>query len=193
MQTGIYKLTFPDSFYIGSAAISFRLRKRIHLSSLQAGTHTSTNIVNKYAEYGLPKFEIIEKCKPENCSSREQHWILELKPSLNMTANTNSRLGAKLSNETKDKLRKSKVGKSLSAKHRASIAASGIGRKHSEETKAKIRKGNLNKFVSKETGAKISKSKTGQKYGPQSEEHKRNRINSLKATCAAKKAKPFLS
>ena len=51
-----------------------------------------------------------------------------------------ARLGKKQSEETKQKIAKSRKGRTMSSEHKAKIAAARLGKKQSEETKQKIAK-----------------------------------------------------
>lgn len=61
-----------------------------------------------------------------------------------------SRLGVKLSNETKQKLRVSRIGKIISKETRDKISKAGLNRKHSKETKQKMSENNGMKKISSE-------------------------------------------
>ncbi len=73
--------------------------------------------------------------------------------------------GKKHSQETKDKLSKSKIGISI-----------GIGRKLSQEHKNNISKGNKGRLVSKETIDKISKGNKGQKLSQETKDKIKNTL-----------------
>lgn len=90
-STGVYKIYHihnPSIFYIGSATSLTKWRKGFkqrwicHLKSLKNNNHHSPflqRVVNKYGIEGL-RFEILEKCDPENCISKEQEWLDKLQP-----------------------------------------------------------------------------------------------------------------
>jgi hypothetical protein len=90
-STGVYKIFHiydPSILYIGSAASStkwregFKQRWVCHLKELKNNRHHSPflqRIVNKYGIEGL-RFEILEKCKPDECLQKEQFWLDKLRP-----------------------------------------------------------------------------------------------------------------
>lgn len=70
----------------------------------------------------------------------------------------------KHSNETREKLRTSHLGKTLPAEQRAKIGLASTGRRHSDESREKIRVANLGKTKTDETKAKISATGLGRKH-----------------------------
>jgi hypothetical protein len=68
----------------------------------------------------------------------------------------NKGLKGVLSDETINKMRKSKKGKKLSEEHKRKISEKSKNRKHSEETKKKLREFFLGKTINTETRKKIS-------------------------------------
>jgi len=81
----------------------------------------------------------------------------------------NARLGKKMSDEHKERLRIINTGKSPSEETREKRRQSMLGRKHSDETIEKMRKANTGQVVSKETREKLRQINLGKKL---SEEHK---------------------
>lgn len=113
---GIYKIQSkhkPEKFYIGSA-IYFKNRWALHLADLRKNQHHSPRLQNHVNKYGVADLEfiILELCFPEFLISREQYYLNKLKPFFNINKLANSSLGVKRSKETRDKIRKSKIGKS---------------------------------------------------------------------------------
>lgn len=78
-DTGVYKIvnTVNNKIYIGSTSSSFSKRKYMHFWKLSNNTHENSYLQRAYNKYGKEnfKFEIIEKCKPEECINKEQYWI----------------------------------------------------------------------------------------------------------------------
>lgn len=75
---GIYKITFipKNIVYIGqSLDISTRLSQ--HRNKLSLNKHENSKLQNYYNKYWLDsfKFEIIEQCKENELTDREQYWI----------------------------------------------------------------------------------------------------------------------
>lgn len=146
--------------YIGSSS-DIDKRKLLHLRSLRKGNHHNTVLQRAFNKYGEDsfKFEILEVLQNEDeIVFQENYWIAiydTLKFGYNMLwAHTSSSEGlrkriswalkGKMSNETKEKMRKSHLGKT-----------------HSQETKDKIGRGNEGKIYSQEVRNKIGNSNRG--------------------------------
>jgi len=83
------------------------------------------------------------------------------------------RLGAKLSDETKEKIAASHRGKSLTNSHKEKLSTSlsgennpFYGKTHSKETRKKVAESNRRRKWTKESKEKLSKTLTGRTYGP---------------------------
>lgn len=72
-----------------------------------------------------------------------------------------------VSDDTRQKMSRSKVGRKLSEEHVAKIQASNVNRKHNEVTKEKLRKLHTGKIVSEETREKLRQSRLGKKHSPE--------------------------
>lgn len=126
-KSGIYcwKNLITNKIYIGSAK-SLSNRFSIYFSEnslkrkLKEGTSIISNALLKYKYYNF-RLEILEYCNIECLISKEQYYIDLLKPQYNILKIAGSRLGIKLSKETKDLLRKASTG-----------------RKHTKEAKIKM-------------------------------------------------------
>lgn len=117
-QTGVYKIYHidkPNVFYIGSATSEkkwrngFKQRWVEHIKGLKTNTHHSPffqRVVNKYGIEGI-RFEIIEKCPPNQCLEREQYWLDFHEPFGNKGYNTckiaGNSLGYKFPEDKKSK------------------------------------------------------------------------------------------
>lgn len=106
-QAGIYRITntITNKFYIGSA-VSLRNRIAVHLSNLRKGIHVNRHLqrawnTNKEENF---TFEVIAKCPKEYTIRLEQWFIDNLKPTYNNLKVAGSKLGSKLSEESKKKL-----------------------------------------------------------------------------------------
>lgn len=126
--SGIYRIFSPSGKgYVGSAGSARGLARRLkdHLNMLQAGTHHAFKLQLAWNKYGALSFEVLELVQ-DGIIEREQHYIDFFRSAVegynsNPTAGK-TRLGSKLSDETKEKIRQSNTGK-----------------KASEETKARMR------------------------------------------------------
>ena len=87
MKTGIYKIQSKTTgkLYIGSS-IDIEQRWRQHLSSLRSSTHGNYKLQGLYIEHGEKDlgFSIIELCTAEERFQREQFWINEFNPEINI-------------------------------------------------------------------------------------------------------------
>ncbi len=178
-RSGIYKITntINNKYYIGSA-INFKRRCIQHKSKLKTKTHHSIKLQNAYNKYGDDVFiyEIIEECEKEILIKQEQYYIDTLKPYYNINKIAGSSLGRKTSDETKEKLRKINIGKTLSIEHKLKISESNKGKKRSDETKnnmsisQKLSLYRVGRKTSDETKLKISKSNKGKKRSDETKE-----------------------
>jgi hypothetical protein len=107
-KTGVYKIwhtEYPENLYIGSAAsIDFRNdnkgfcgRWKTHLSHLRLNKHHSKYLQRVVNKYGIDKlrFEILEICKSEECTVREQYYLDKYSPVYNGCKIAGSPLGTK--------------------------------------------------------------------------------------------------
>lgn len=125
MACGVYKIQSimcPDRCYIGSA-VDFSERWSSHLSLLSRGNHRNKKLQGHYDKYGKDDlvFSIVAICDreeliPINGIVRpEQFFIWAYNPSFNICRIAGSRLGVVVSEETREKLRVSHIGKKQSA------------------------------------------------------------------------------
>lgn len=81
LSTGVYCIlnTVNEKKYFGSASGrgGFKHRWGNHLSSLRRGIHGNRHLQSAWNKYGEAKFRFIvtERCLPDQCIEREQHWI----------------------------------------------------------------------------------------------------------------------
>lgn len=170
-KCGIYKIVDQKGrVYIGSSA-DLKARKSKHFTELQKGIHGNKKLQRVADKYGISSlvFSVIEYCERHLLISKEQSYIDQLNPFFNIclvagvsngmagkkhseevkraiaekvAGNTNRR-GAKISEESKNKMRLAKVGKKLTEEHKRKIGEkskgrkSCLGKKQSEETKRK--------------------------------------------------------
>jgi group I intron endonuclease len=78
-RTGVYlwKCLVSGKCYVGSASISFKDRKKSHLSDLRRGIHYNRYFQAAWNKYGEDTFEYweLEVCPPDQCIEREQYWL----------------------------------------------------------------------------------------------------------------------
>jgi group I intron endonuclease len=143
---GVYIITHVESgrSYIGS---SKNIQTRIygHLSDLRNNRHHSQYLQRVWNKYGEESFKIsvLEECVLDKkiILSREQHFLDTFNPVFNGCQTAGSRLGYKISEETRQKQRLRVV----SDETRAKIGAAQIGRKASEETRLRMSEAALGK------------------------------------------------
>lgn len=143
LNSGVYGIfsKIDDRVYIGSAT-NFDLRKKTHFNKLKSNVHVNKplqNFVNKYGIQSI-EFRILVKCPSEYCIKLEQFLLDSFKNKFNIRLIAKSNFGLKASNETKEKMSKSRKGKSLR----------GYGFIISEETKSKMSKAGKNKVFTEE-------------------------------------------
>lgn len=154
MQTGVYCIrnTVNNKRYVGSAGKSFKHRWDRHKDALRNGRHHSRHLQAAWVKYGSKafRFEIIQRCLPEECVACEQYWMnlyssVDGRYGYNIAPKAGSTLGLKMTPEQREKCRLAHVGKKLTEEHKRKIGVKSKGRKLSDEVKAKIGAGNRGK------------------------------------------------
>jgi len=161
---GIYKITSPSGrVYIGqSRNIEHRFRryKRLHKSN-----STQVRLTRSFKKYGVDNhtLEIIEECEFNQLNIRERFWQDHydvLKGGLNCILTKTNVLPRIMSEETRLK-RSGKnhwnYGKTVTEETKEKMSKSAIGRKLSKETRKKlseVRKGEKNHFYGKKHSIK---------------------------------------
>ena len=145
--SGIYKITnlVTRDYYIGSA-VNLNSRKRTHFSNMNLGKHPNKHLQASCNKYGIDnfQFEVLAKCPKEYLLKLEQFFIDILKPTFNKRKKVNSNLGMVLTEEHKRKISESntnnpkRIGKKLSEEQKEKMRQAKLGKKLSEETKQKI-------------------------------------------------------
>jgi len=194
LQTGVYCIRnlVNGKRYVGSAAKSFQNRWKSHRNSLRRGDHIARHLQaawNKYGESSF-KFEVLERCTPENCIKKEQYWIdscqaADSEHGYNQSPTAGSILGMKLSAQAKSKITNAVKKQWEDESHRknvsAKVSATLTGRKLSAESlakrTAKQRPQLIARNKSKEMRDRMSKTLTGHSV---SEETKRKIAASLR-------------
>ena len=186
-KPGIYEIVNNVTLkrYIGSTVNLYKRRNQ-HIGDLQNGKHRSSKLQNAFNKYGYCAFvfNVIELVEDKNnLLEREQIWIdtySSCSNGYNVTPAAGSRLGSKVSEESKLKMSKAQTGKKQSeeTKSRKNKALKGmkrsdetkrkmsearIGYKPSKEAVEKSRNANKGRKLSEETKLKMSIAKTGVK------------------------------
>lgn len=116
-RTGIYMIfNFEtEDFYIGSARVNFNKRYKQHFVDLRGGRHINNILQRSFNKHGGENFYfiIIEFVDGEdNILNKEQFYIDELNPRYNIAKNVRQpKLGIKMSEEHKERLRQINLGK----------------------------------------------------------------------------------
>lgn len=164
-QSGIYQITHSPTgrCYIGSAK-DFYVRWQIHRSDLRNNKHHARHLQRAWGKYGEVEFQfdILLFCLPDQLLEWEQLCIDYLSPLFNTCRVAGSSLGMKVSEDTKEKLRKINTGKKMSPEAVAKTAAANKGRVKSPETIAKMCKAQKGKIISEAAKQKISAAVTEQ-------------------------------
>jgi len=192
-ECGVYKITniITGDFYIGSAD-NICYRVYTHKKMLSYGNHHNRHLQYAWNKYGAGAFEfsVVLICDIKSKLYHEQLFLDTLKPSYNIATCAEAPMqGLYASEETKEKMRRSMIGKnkgkfpnnetrekmrnshlgksaSEEAKLKMSEANKGntrwLGRKHTEETKKKIGESKKGKPRSEETRRKLSELNTGE-------------------------------
>lgn len=141
IKIGIYKITNPlNKVYIGqSVNIDKRFKSyyglhckkqyRLHRSLVKYGSENHT-------------FEIIEECSIEDLNCRERHWqdFYEVlgENGLNCLLQECNNISQRLSEETKQRISKTKKGSIYTEEHCNNIGKGNRGKKRTSETKQKM-------------------------------------------------------
>lgn len=127
-QSGIYLLhnLVNGKQYVGSAK---DLKKRLYSYYFPLKLMDNRYVSNSILKYGHDKFSVViveivtfKNDLKKEILEREQYFIDTLKPQLNLSPTAGSKLGCKLSEETKRKLSQLKVGKKLSEDTKAILS-----------------------------------------------------------------------
>jgi group I intron endonuclease len=156
MKIGIYKITnkINGKCYIGSS-LNITKRKNKHFGGLKLNIHPNKHLQSAYNKYGFENFtfEIIEETEKTNLLLKEQYYIDTLRPEYNKRLIAESNLGIKFCVEARNNMSIAMSGKGnnfYNRKHsketKDKMRKKKIGVKQSEETKIK-RISKLNKKI----------------------------------------------
>jgi group I intron endonuclease len=104
-QSGIYKLSIKNHFYIGSSKNLYH-RLKEHLSKLRANKHKNPHLQNCFNKYKEDEFvcEILEICSIDILIEKEKYYIDLLNPNINVVRNP---INISITKESKKKISKS--------------------------------------------------------------------------------------
>ena len=200
-MTGIYSIinSINGHCYIGSS-MDLDARKKGHFNALCKGKHVNTYLQNAYNLYKENAFIfcVLEYCDKKILIQREQFWIDNYKIRgeilYNICPIAYSRIGTKLSEETKAKISQANKGKTYgrvykpqSIEQKEAQSQRQTGKKLPPlrpETKEKLRQINLGKHHTKEARTKIS---VRFKDKPLSKEHREKISKSIKEHWATRR------
>lgn len=163
-KSGVYLLQFKTGIYIGS---SRHMRRRIlrHIADLRGKRHSNGFMQRVHDRHGAPTFKVLLECPESELLLREQQFIDDLRPRLNLSPTAGRNVGHTHAAETLERM--SESGKAawanrvrvVGAEQRQRISDAMVGRSFSAETRAKISAAKKGHAVSAETRAKISATK----------------------------------
>lgn len=215
-NVGIYGLQnrINKKWYVGQ---SLDIRKRWgKYRGMQC--QAQPKLYNALVKYGVSNFDfqVLEECGSDKTTldQREDHWI-EVYDSINNGYNLKgggangkhsnetkqkmsiTKLGKTFSDEHKQKISKSLIGRPVSAKTRKKISMANMGKSaprrgktHTQESIEKMRKAHRGKVISNETRIKLRNAMIGRFV---SDETRQKRSASMKAVFAKKRLLSTLS
>lgn len=153
----------------GTKGLTFSAETRKKMSDAQKGIprakgRKASEVVNAKRSEAMKSFYQTEKGQAHRQS------LIKVKPPEPVKVKTDPRIGRKLTEEHKEKIRQANKG-----------------RIKSEETREKLRQANLGKKATDETREKLRKAHTGTKRGPRSEETRKKISDSWKARTEPKR------
>jgi len=153
-QSGIYQIVnaITQDYYVGSS-VNIANRWTRHVTDLRGGKHINQRLQRAWDKYGEKSFVfsvLEEEVDAKNLIPREQWWIDTLTPEYNIRKIVD--LKAPPDDETREKIRQSKLGKKRSPEFCETMRRASSGKKQSpehiqkrvahgvsEETKQKLR------------------------------------------------------
>lgn len=167
-KSGIYKIInkINGKYYIGSSK-DIEHRWVDHIRELRKNNHHNDYLQHAWNKYGESSFDfiILEYVEKNQLLIIEQKYLTELKTQQNECYNLNfDAYGGEISDYSKQKIRKSKLGKKLSDEVRKKLSDSHKGIRLSDKSKEKLRNFNKGKKLTEEHKRKIGVSNFGKKY-----------------------------
>lgn len=165
-EAGIYKLTCINNgkVYIGK---TINFKRRLYQHKHPKVRYRLQNAIIKHGWEAftveiLESFKDFDKLKDNKMLLDKEAEYIKLFDSTNIDKGYNlceyssDATGSKHTEESKEKMRQAKLGKSLSAEHKAKMR-----KPKSEETKAKMSRSQKGRIISEETKEKMRKSQLG--------------------------------
>jgi group I intron endonuclease len=149
LKTGVYRwfCTTSGKSYVGSTVRSLVHRERVHRSELRGRYHKNRYFQSAWDKHGEAtfNFEVLERCPPDRCIEREQHWIdyyqaADRRFGYNLAPTAGNCAGIEQTEESNAKRAASLRGRKMSDESRAKLSAARKGMKFSEEHRANIGK-----------------------------------------------------
>lgn len=113
--SGIYRIFTCHSgkVYVGSTK-NLRKRYKEHKNELEGHRHCNIHLQRAFDKYGEDSFyfDVLEYCPEENLIEREQYWLDSIPFLFNICKIAGNCAGVKQSLDTREKLRKQRLGKS---------------------------------------------------------------------------------
>jgi group I intron endonuclease len=173
------KNTINNKEYIGltTRTLEERWKQHVYESNRESSWEWNTPLGNAIKKYGKDSFHvfILEECSSENEMKQKEIQLIKERKSLatengyNLSFGGDGRLGHKLSEETKQKIRLGNLGKVMDAeaRNKMSVAAKQRcvgklspmdGKKHTDEALKKISESSKGRIFSEESRLKKSES-----------------------------------
>lgn len=161
LNSGIYIITYNNKNYVGSSS---NLKKRIreHFNCLKRNTHPNSRLQRAYNKYGADVFsyKIVATCPSEYLIKLEQWFIDNTKNTVNLNPFAYSNKGRVPKKSTRKKISKALMGKIVSEETKQLLSKSKLGKPQpkSEETKEKMSKAKKGIVFSEEHKLKLKES-----------------------------------
>lgn len=141
LNSGIYIITYNNKNYVGSSS---NLKKRIreHFNCLKRNTHPNARLQRAYNKYGVDVFsyKIVATCPSEYLIKLEQWFIDNTKNTVNLNPFAYNSKGRVPKKSTRKKISKALMGKIVSEETKQLLSKSKLGKPQpkTEETKEKM-------------------------------------------------------
>ncbi len=161
LNSGVYIITYNNKNYVGSSS---NLKKRIreHFNCLKRSTHPNSRLQRAYNKYGIDVFSYksVATCPSEYLIKLEQWFIDNTKNTVNLNPFAYSSKGRVPKKSTRKKISTALMGKIVSEETKQLLSKSKLGKPQpkSEETKEKMSKAKKGIVFSEEHKLKLKES-----------------------------------